>query len=85
MNQSLFAEYFTEERNITSLPNGPVKKLYIDCCRLHDTCHALFEAVASINTEMHILFINSTHLVQTLDHLVVHSLKVTVVPEFLLF
>ena len=48
IDQSLFAEYFTEKRTIISQPNGVDKKLYVDSCRVYNTNNARSEAVASM-------------------------------------
>lgn len=53
MAQALFAEYFRENRVITTLPNSPTHHLYIDSARIQNDTQEFREALHAVRADIH--------------------------------
>jgi len=45
--------YFREERTITALPDGRIRRIYVDKCREHEETEDLLEAFEKYKYQIH--------------------------------
>lgn len=64
---SLYTEYLRESRVINALPNGAIRYLYADSCRIHNSTQGLSEALDGVRTVLHRFSANCPSNIQLLD------------------
>ena len=75
MNRTLFLQCFATPEFITALPGNRTHIVYVDNCVAHDPKSAFETALNAINTRLERFPRSCTHLIQTLDQMVLRAFK----------
>ena len=77
MNSSMSATYVQDNHVIAPLPEGKIRRLYVDSCRVHNLRDQIFYSLQDLDSELHNFITNYTAVVQPLDQHIFHEFKWT--------